>query len=149
MAIKYIGLRESPSPRNTELITLYAVIKGIPAKQIVRYIFVCATDSAGTAITFTMGATSSKSAAVKSSETTVNTLTVLPMMRGSFFPSSAPTALPMVTVAPVASPTIITVSICMIWLPTETAVMMSLPQNCPVMNKSAKQYSDCSKYANK
>ena len=35
-AIKYIGLLESPSPRKIELITLYAVIKGIPIKQIVR-----------------------------------------------------------------------------------------------------------------
>lgn len=30
------GLLESPSPRKIELITLYAVIKGIPRKQIFR-----------------------------------------------------------------------------------------------------------------
>lgn len=35
-AMKYIGLLESPMPRNTELMTLYAVMKGIPIKQMVR-----------------------------------------------------------------------------------------------------------------
>ena len=33
---KYIGLFESPSPRKIEAITLYAVIAGMPAKQIKR-----------------------------------------------------------------------------------------------------------------
>ena len=35
-AMKYIGLLESPIPRKMELIMLYAVIKGMPIKQIVR-----------------------------------------------------------------------------------------------------------------
>ena len=35
-AIKYIGLLESPRPLKIELMILYAVIKGIPAKQIIR-----------------------------------------------------------------------------------------------------------------
>lgn len=36
IAIKYMGLLESPSPRKMELIILYAVINGIPIKHIVR-----------------------------------------------------------------------------------------------------------------
>ena len=35
-AIKYIGLRESPSPRKMDAIILYAVIQGMPMKQMVR-----------------------------------------------------------------------------------------------------------------
>ena len=36
-ATKYMGLLESPSPRKMELMMLYAVIKGMPIKQMVRY----------------------------------------------------------------------------------------------------------------
>ena len=36
---------------------------------------------------------------------------------------------PIITVAPIASPTIITVSICMIWLPIDTAVVLLTPPN--------------------
>ena len=35
-AIKYIGVLESPIPRKIELMMLYAVMKGIPIKQIVK-----------------------------------------------------------------------------------------------------------------
>ena len=48
--------------------------------------------------------------------------------------------------APMASPTIITVSICMTCDPTETAVVSATPLNCPMMNKSAMPYNVCRKY---
>ena len=51
--------------------------------------------------------------------------------------SPAPMRLLMVTVVPIARPAITTVSMCMTWDPTETAVMASAPQYCPVMNRSA------------
>ena len=35
-AMKYMGLLESPSPRKMELMMLYAVMHGIPRKQMVR-----------------------------------------------------------------------------------------------------------------
>ena len=35
-AMKHIGLFESPSPRKIELRMLYAVMKGMPMKQIVK-----------------------------------------------------------------------------------------------------------------
>lgn len=57
----------------------------------------------------------------------------------------APIALPMVTVAPIARPTIITVSICITWLPIETAVILSTPLNWPTINKSAMPYRVCRK----
>ena len=43
----------------------------------------------------------------------------------------------MVTVVPMARPTIITVIICITWLPTDTAVVLATPLNCPMMNRSA------------
>ena len=35
-AMKYIGLFESPSPRKIDAMMLYAVMQGMPMKQIVR-----------------------------------------------------------------------------------------------------------------
>ena len=35
-AMKYIGLLESPSPRKMAAMTLYAVMQGMPMKQMVR-----------------------------------------------------------------------------------------------------------------
>ena len=51
----------------------------------------------------------------------------------------------MPTVTPMARPTIITVTMCMIWLPMDTAVMLAVPSNWPMMNKSAMPYSVCKK----
>ena len=52
----------------------------------------------------------------------------------------------METVAPIASPTIITVSMCITCEPMETAVVLATPSNCPMMNRSAMPYSVCKKY---
>lgn len=62
---------------------------------------------------------------------------VLPMQAADLVRFLAPTACPMVTVEPMASPTIITVSICITWLPMETAVVASTPSNYPMINRSA------------
>ena len=43
----------------------------------------------------------------------------------------------MLTVEPIARPTIMTVSICMTCEPTETAVVLATPSNWPMMNRSA------------
>ena len=51
----------------------------------------------------------------------------------------------MVTVEPMASPTSMTVIMCMTWLPTETAVVLATPSNWPMMNRSAMPYSVCKK----
>ena len=48
----------------------------------------------------------------------------LKMLSETVRSSFAPLARLMVTVVPIASPTSITVSMCMIWLPTATAVMV-------------------------
>ena len=80
IAIKYIGLFESPMPRKTELMTLYAVIHGIPTKQIVRYATVPSTASAGVDITATIGRTMQRKNAIIATETMQNKITVLPMV---------------------------------------------------------------------
>ena len=52
----------------------------------------------------------------------------------------------MLTVVPMARPTIITVSICITCEPMETAVVLATPSNCPMMNRSAMPQSVCKKY---
>ena len=144
-ATKYIGLFESPSPRKIELMTLYAVMKGIPAKQMVRYCTAPSAASGGVDIAATMGRTSASSAAVSTAATAMNSAALLPMARAARSFSPAPTARPMAMVAPMASPTIMTVSMCITWLPMDTAVMSAVPLNCPMMNRSAIPYSVCKK----
>ena len=109
----------------------------MPIKQTVKYCTVPATASGGVDITDTMGRTRISSAAVTTADTAINSVAVLPMMAQVLSRSFAPTARPMVTVEPMASPTIITVSMCMTWLPMETAVVLSIPLNRPMINRSA------------
>ena len=90
--MKYIGLLESPSPRKMELITLYAVINGIPIKQIVRYVIVPGTASAGVDITFTIGLTNNKRSDAITKDTSMNNVIVFPMTADTRFLSLAPTA---------------------------------------------------------
>ena len=93
----------------------------------------------------TMGRTSRSSTPIRATDTTINKETVLPMMAVTRLCSPAPMARPMPTVEPMASPTIMTVIMCMTWLPTETAVVLAAPSNWPMMNKSAIPYSVCRK----
>ena len=70
---------ESPKPRKTELMMLYAEMNGMPMKQMVRYCTVPGTASAGTPIRPTSGRTAATSTVVKPRETAMNRVTVLPM----------------------------------------------------------------------
>ena len=79
MTIKYIGLLLSPKPLKIELIILYAVINGIPRKQIVRYLTAPSTASAGVETAFTIGFTTSTKAAVRTKESAIKSVTVLPI----------------------------------------------------------------------
>ena len=74
-AMNIIGLFESPRPRKMELMMLYAVMNGIPMKQIVRYARVPSAASAGVDITETMGFTSTSSTAISTSATVRNSTT--------------------------------------------------------------------------
>ena len=112
MAIKYIGLLESPIPLKIELIMLYAVIKGIPRKQILKYIAVPAAASCGVDMTLTMPFTEKNKTIVNTIESIINNVTVFPVSAAALFLSLAPIACPILTVAPIARPTIITVSMC-------------------------------------
>ena len=78
----------------------------------VRYCRVPATAASGVDISVTMGFTHTSSNAMAASATTINSVIVLPTMAEVRLPSPAPTARAMDTVVPMASPTIITVSIC-------------------------------------
>ena len=84
----------------------------MPIKQIVRYCTVPSTAAAGVDVAATMGRTQQISAAISTSDVPRNSTVVLPTQTAAFFRSLPPTACPMDTVVPMASPTIITVSIC-------------------------------------
>ena len=127
--MKYIGLWESPSPRKIALITLYAVINGIPRKQTNRYCLVPATASAGIPIRVTIGFTRNTRTAMTTTDIPMKNVTVLPIEAEAASSFPAPTLLPIVTVVPIASPTMITVSICITCPPLETAVIPSTPSN--------------------
>ena len=89
--------------------------------------------------------TSKSKTAVRTTDIPRNRVTVFPIQEATDFRSPAPTACPMETVEPMASPTIITVSMCMTWDPTDTAVVPETPSNCPMMNRSAIPYKVCRK----
>ena len=95
------------------------------------------TACAGVDITATMGCTSASSTAVSTTDSAMNSVTVLPMAAEAFSVLPAPTACPMLTVEPMASPTSITVSMCITCEPTDTAVVLATPSNWPMMNRSA------------
>ena len=109
----------------------------MPIKQTLRYAMVPSTASAGVDMARTMGCTKASSSTVSTSETVINRMTVFPTLCAALFWSPLPTACPMLTVVPMASPTIMTVSICMTCEPMETAVVLATPSNCPIMNRSA------------
>ena len=63
--------------------------------------------------------------------------TVCPMVQLTYTASPYPTARAMAMDVPMESPTRTTVTICMIWLPTATAVMLAGPSNWPMITRSA------------
>ena len=71
-----------------------------------------ATACSGVETMRTIGSTSPTSTAASTTDPAINSVTVLPMSRAARGLFSAPTARPIVTVAPMARPTIITVIIC-------------------------------------
>ena len=110
--MKYIGLFESPIPRKIEAITLYAVMHGMPMKQIIRYIRVPAMASSGVEMIFTMGFTSPNRTAASTTDPSIKSVTVLPMTFAASRLFFAPMARPMLTVVPIARPTNMTVIMC-------------------------------------
>ena len=72
-----------------ELMTLYAVMNGIPAKHIVRYAAVPETASAGVDITITTGFTRHISSIVMGMDTAMKSVAVLPITSDAFFLSPA------------------------------------------------------------
>ena len=88
-------------------------------------------------MTAVIGRTERSRSPMSTTERLINSVTVFPMLWAALFLSPAPTAFAMLTVVPMASPTIMTVSICIICDPTETAVVSATLANCPMMNKSA------------
>ena len=74
-----------------------------------------------------------------------NRVMVLPVKRPARRRSPAPTAWPMQTVVPIASPSNITVSMCITWEPTDTAVVSATVPKRPIISKSAIPYSVCKK----
>ena len=82
----------SPIPRKIELRTLYAVMNGIPEKQIVRYLTVSATASCGADMSLVMGFTSKSSKTVSKAEISMKIVTVFPMADAALRLLFAPTA---------------------------------------------------------
>ena len=87
--------------------------------------------------TAVIGRRSSSSPTVSTSESDRNSVTVFPVAAAACGRSSAPMARAIETVVPIASPTIMTVSICMTCEPTATAVVPATPSYRPMMNRSA------------
>ena len=136
-AMKSIGLRLSPMPRKIELRMLYATIKGMPAKQMRRYARAPGTASGGVDSSWTIGCVSPSRAHVASAAIIAKRVIVFPMARRMPSSSSAPTKRPIMTVVPMARPTIMTVTMCMTCEPIETAEMTSAPLKRPAMSRSA------------
>ena len=107
------------------------------------------TASAGVDMAFTMGSMHKVSNTAAATERLKNKVTVFPIVTSTCFSFFAPVSWPMETVVPIASPTIITVIICIIWLPIETAVVLSTALNCPTIYRSAIPYSVCRKQEKK
>ena len=61
--------------------------------------------------------------------TLANKVTVFPIRRAMPLSSPAPTARLIITVLPIARPTIITVTMCISWLPMAIAEITSAPLN--------------------
>ena len=78
-------------------------------------------------------------------ENIINIAAVLPTAFETVFSSFAPATLPIITVEPIERPTITTVSMCIIWLPMETADIISAPLNLPDIKRSARPYNVCKK----
>ena len=73
-----------------------------------------ATASCGVAIRTTIGFTSTTSMTVNATAIPIKSVMVLPMIFSACSMHFAPTLCPIVTVVPIASPTIMTVIMCMI-----------------------------------
>lgn len=102
-----------------------------------RYTLVSSTASAGVSITSVIKFTESRSPIVSAAANTAKNTTEAPTVFAAPRSSPAPTYLPIRTVAPMAKPTIITVSMCITWLPTATAVVVPEPLYRPTTNRSA------------
>ena len=96
------------------LTSLYAVMKGMPMKHILRYTAVPSTASSGVDVTWTMASARKYRITAATTESDMKRTAEFPIPQEMFFLFPAPTACPMLTVVPIASPTIMTVSICMI-----------------------------------
>ena len=79
---------------------------------------------------------SASSSAVSARDSSMKSVTVLPMAEAVRF-LSPPVACAMLTVAPIARPTSMTVSMCITCEPMETAVVLATPSNWPMMKRSA------------
>ena len=88
-------------------------MSGMPKKQMRRYDCVPGTASIGVSIALVIPPRSATSTTASTSETPKKSTAVVPMAVRMFRWSSAPTACAIVTVVPIASPTIMTVSMCM------------------------------------
>lgn len=85
-------------------------------------------DCLGVDMAETIGWTKRSKRTVSATEAAINSVTVFPISCAAPFRSPAPTACPMLTVVPIARPTIMTVSMCITCEPTETAVVLARPQ---------------------
>ena len=95
------------------------------------------TASSGVDMMATMCGNAMTITAASATDTPRNSVTVLPMERDAACMSRPPTARAIVIVVPIARPTMMTVTMCMTWLPMDTAVMLAAPWNWPMIKRSA------------
>ena len=84
-----------------------------------------------------IGSVQAKSSRVSTAARAAKTANVVLTAADIPFLFPAPTLRPIRTVEPMAKPAITTVSMCISWLPTDTAVIEDASLNCPTMNRSA------------
>ena len=96
-----------------------------------------------------MGLCSAVISSVSTPPTMANSHTDEPTIVASSLPSFAPEAIPMSTVMPVVSPSMMPVTVCITWLPMATPATLAASSNHPTTNRSAPPYNACSTLASR
>ncbi len=118
-----------------------------PAEQIRTYSTVPSKASAGACISTASWGAASSSAAVATTATTRNRQMPLPTACPASSGLPSPIFWPSSTVMPMARPVMTMVTVCMIWLPVETAEISAAVPNFPTTCRSTAPYMACSSRA--
>ena len=140
MSTKRRGVLLSPTPRNIELIRLYATINMMPAPQIRMYCTVRSRASSGACMAIAMGRAKKTMTTKRTAATTMKSAMAPPMtlpIRSFLF---APMYLPIKTVTPMRRAVTTKVKTFSMVLPVETPEMPASVPNWPTTRRSTAPY---------